>query len=127
MTESQVIDCLMERKGEVLSATGWEGFLAGGKGFLVTDGQNVSYFPACMAAHFPPVVRRRVQRLVESYQPATQIVVLLAVPVDREIMCVLRTHTPILSPEQAFLKHVGTPGCPPLQIVFHAPLERPAA
>jgi hypothetical protein len=127
MTESQAIDFLMDRKGEVLSATGWEGYLAAGKGFLVTDGQSISYFPACMVAPFPPVVRRRVQRLVKSYKPTTQIVVLLAVPVDREIMLALGKCTPALTPEEAFLKHCGTDGCPLMEVVFHPPLERPAA
>lgn len=127
MTETEIIDYLMSKKGEVLSATAWEGYLAAGRGFLATDGQSVSYFPASMAAHFPPVVRRRLLPLVKAYRPERELVVLLVVPIGREIMLALGKRTPALTPEEAFLKHAGTPGCPPMQIILHAPLERPAA
>jgi hypothetical protein len=119
MTERQVIDLLMTNKGEVLTATAWEGFIASGRGFMVSDGQSVGYFPACITAHFPPLIHRRVERLVKSYRPERDIVVLLAVPVDREIMLALGKRTPILSPEAAFLKHTGTEGCPPMQPVYY--------
>jgi hypothetical protein len=82
-----------------------------------------------MATHFPPAIRRRVERLVKSYQPEREIVVLLAVSIDKEIVVALGKRTPALTPEAAFLKHAGTPGCPPMQLVCVTPNEpelRPA-
>jgi hypothetical protein len=127
MTERQAIDLLMQHKSEPLAATAWEGYMAAGRGFLMTDGQSVSYIPLSLVGRFQQQIRRRLLLLVKSYRPATQVVVLLAVPVDREIMLALGKRAPVFTPEAAFLKHAGTPGCPPMQIVFHAPLERPVA
>jgi hypothetical protein len=122
MTESQAIDFLMERKGKVLAATGWEGFLAAGKGFLVTDGQSVSFMPLSLVGRFQTHIRRRLLPLVKSYVPATQIVVALLVPLDpATIVIALGTRMPALAPEEAFLQYTGTPALPPMQTVFHAP------
>jgi hypothetical protein len=118
MTERQAIDLLIKNKGEVLAGTGWEGYLAAGRGFLVSDGQNVGYFPARLAVHFPSVLRRRVQRLVKSYQPERELVVLLSVLFEGKIMLALGKRTPALTPEEAFLKHAGTPGMPSMQPVY---------
>lgn len=117
MTEAQAIDYLMKNKGEVLSITGWEGYMAGGPGFMVCDGQNVGYFTENLAVLFPPAMRKRVRRLLRAYDPAREVVVALAVPVGERYMMALGKRTPSLPPEEAFLKRVGTPGCPPIQVV----------
>src|SRR5262245_26407516 len=80
VTEHQAIDFLMKEKGEALSATGWEGYLAGGRGFMVSDGRDIGYFPACLTKYFPPALRKRVRRLVAAYQPEREVVALLSVP-----------------------------------------------
>ena len=122
MTESEAIDLLMEKKGEILAGTGWEGYCKAGKGFLVTDGQSVSFMPLSLVERFQQPIRRRVQRLVKSYQPERELVVLLAVPFEGQIMLALGKRTPALRPEEAFLKHAGTPGCPPMHTI-NVPVE----
>jgi hypothetical protein len=122
LTETQAINFLMERKGEVLSATAWEGYLAGGRGCVMADGLTASFLPLSLVAHFETPIRRRLLPLVKSYAPDRQIVVALVVLLDpATILIALGKRTPALSPEKAFLKHVGTPGCPTMQIVLHAP------
>jgi hypothetical protein len=117
MTEARAVDLLMVHKAEVLAATGWEGHLAGGRGFMVCDGQNVGYFTENLALLFPPALRKRARRLLRAYDPAREVVVALAVPVGERHMMALGKRTPSLPPEEAFLKRVGTPGCPPIQVV----------
>jgi len=117
MTETEAINLLMEHKGEVLAATGWEGYCKAGKGFLVTDGQSVSFMPLSLVGWFQQPIRRRLLPLVKSYQPERELVVLLAVPFEGQIMMALGKRTPALKPEKAFLKHCGTEGCPPMQTI----------
>lgn len=117
MTEARAIDLLMTHKGETLAATAHEGFCAGGRGFLVTDGQSVGYFTENLTVLFPPIMRKRVQRLVRSYRPESELVVALAVPFGERHMMALGKRKPPLTPEECFLKHAGTPGCPPIQVV----------
>jgi hypothetical protein len=118
MTEARAIDALMQHKAEVVAGTGWEGFCAAGKGFMVADETSVGYFPACVVVRFPRAVRKRVRRLVRAYEPETEIVVLLSVPMGEQVMVALGKRTPALTPEEAFLKHAVTPACPPMQPVL---------
>lgn len=117
MTENHAIDLLMEHKGEVVAATGWEGYIAAGRGLVMTDGTTAHYIPLSMLRRLPPDLRRRVLPLVQSYRPTTQVVAVLVVELDRTIALAVGTRTPPLPPEAAFLKHAGTPGCPPMQVI----------
>src|SRR4051794_1673953 len=107
----------MQNKGEVLAAHSWEGFLSAGRGFSVADAENVGYFPASMVMLFPPAIRKRVQRLLRSYDPAREIIVLLSVLIGEQVMVALGKRTPALTPEECFLKLTGTPACPPIQVM----------
>jgi len=125
MTEAQAIDYLMKNKGEVLAATAWEGYVAAGRGFSVTDAENVGYFPASMAVLFPPAIRKWVQRLVRSYQPETEIMVALSVPIGEQVMVAVGKRTPTPTPEGCCLKLTGTTALPPIQVVPFPVSERP--
>src|SRR5262245_18368581 len=117
MTEAEAIDLLMERKGAVLAAIAWGGFLLVGRGYVLTDGDSVGYVPACMAARLPRVLRCPVRRLVRLYRPEKELVLLLATFVGRTIVVALGKRAPVLPPQGCFHTLGGTPGCPPLQAV----------
>jgi hypothetical protein len=117
MTEAQAIDFLMEHKGPALSATAWEDYVTGGRGFLLSDGSEVAYCSGGIAPLFR-AIHKRLQRLLKSYQPAREIVVVFAVPFDGRAMLALGKRTPALTPEEAFLALAGTPGMPPMQVVL---------
>jgi hypothetical protein len=40
-----VVNLLIKRKGEAIAATCWEGYLAVGRGALMTDGRSAVYIP----------------------------------------------------------------------------------
>jgi hypothetical protein len=127
MTKAHAIDLLMTHKGEVLAATGWEGYLACGPGFLVADAHNVGYLPKCLAQHFPPAIRKRLQRLVKSYRPETEVVVMLVYPVEGTVLLALGKRKPLLPPEEALLKWAGRPGLPPMETALFPVAEDRAA
>jgi hypothetical protein len=116
VTEVEAIDLLMRRKGEALAATSWEGFCTAGRGFMVSDMRNVGYFPASMAGLFHPPLRKRMQRLLTRYNPRTEIVVVLSVPLGARAMVAIGKRRPTLPPEQAFLTLAGTPALPPMEL-----------
>jgi hypothetical protein len=109
-----VIDLLIERKETVLAATGWEGYIAAGRGALMTDAKTVVYLnrPA-IKYRFPgsSADRKRLLCAVDHYDPTTEIVALVCWA-DGSVT--IRRHTPRLPPEAALLERAGTAGMPPM-------------
>lgn len=119
-SDQQFLNVLLAAKGEDMAALAWEGFLAGGRGAVMTDLDNGHYLPKkTIIRHFPGLkaIRKRLVHLVNTYRPQTQLVLLIGVNTGRSTRWLLRTWTPPIRPEDALLRLVGTSGCPPMKMV----------
>lgn len=119
MTERQALNQLMKVQGPHLAATAWEGFCAGGRGAVATDGHcNAAYFSSDLVHRIPGLVSQKLQRLVRRYDPTSELVAVLLVKLPSGgFMAAVGICRPALSPEACFLKLVGSPGMPPMQVV----------
>lgn len=116
--ESDVLDLVMTHRGEILSATGWEGFIAAGRGFIVTNGANAGYTRACDTWQLPPIIRKRVKRLVQSYDPTKEIVLLFVATEGGQSYLAVGKRTPALPPEECLIKWAGTPELPKMLVMY---------
>src|SRR5215510_4630608 len=110
-----IVDLLIARKETALSAAGWEGYVASGRGALMTDVKTVIYINRPAIKHaFPGTAgaKKRVLRAVERYDPMTEIIVLVS---WADGSLTIRRYTPRLPPEAALLERAGTPGLPPMR------------
>jgi hypothetical protein len=110
-----LVDLLIERKGTATAATCWEGYLASGRGCLMTDGRSAAYLPrAVITRQFPGSTpdRNRLLQAVDAYDPCTEVVLIVS---WADGSWTIRRYTPTLAPEAALLARAGTPGMPPLQ------------
>jgi hypothetical protein len=110
-----VVDLLIERKGTATAATAWEGYLAAGRGYLMTDGRSAAYIPRAEIKHQFPASsadRQRLLRAVDSYDPCTEVVLIVS---WADGSWTIRRYAPPIAPEAALLAWAGTPGMAPMQ------------
>jgi hypothetical protein len=110
-----VVDMLIERKGTATAATCWEGYLASGRGALMTDGRSAVYIPrAAIKREFPGSSRdrKRLLRAVDRYDPCAEVVLVIR---WADGSTTIRRYTPTIPPEAALLARAGSQGMPPMR------------